>query len=229
MDEIDKIRNEFMAVLSHELRAPLSTIKEGVAQLADEIAGELNLQQKEIITTVRHEVDRMADFMADLLDFKTQIRKHDLDLKKIGQDAINSMRPYAAQKGIQLELRIPTELSSVHADPHKLTRVFINLLWNAIKFTPQGGRVVISAKSQESDILIEVADTGAGIHKEHQDKIFEKFFQSDHALGAETGGAGIGLAIVKEIIDGHNGKIWVESEIGKGSTFAFTLPKVLEA
>ncbi|KAF5430868.1 two-component system, OmpR family, phosphate regulon sensor histidine kinase PhoR [Candidatus Methanophagaceae archaeon] len=138
------------------------------------------------------------------------------------------MKPAAEEKDITLNVELPAGLASVKGDSEKLTQVVINLIFNAIKFTPKHGRITLKAKETDGKVEVDVCDTGIGIPAEDLDKVFDKFYQVDSTLTRETGGTGLGLAICKGLIEAHNGRIWTESELGKGSTFSFTLDKWLK-
>lgn len=231
MDELERKKIEFMATLSHELRTPLASIHEAVSLVLDHIAGEINPKQEELLTLAQKEIKRLAEFISDILDIsqitsgKAEFKKERLNLKQITHDAVNSIKPHADKKGVELEVLVKEDLVLVLADPHKISRVFINLLWNAIKFTPAGGRVKIIAESNGDNVHVKIEDNGMGIAKEQHEEIFNKFFQVDQSLLSGPKGVGLGLAIVKEIVERHDGKIWVESNLDKGSCFTFTLPK----
>jgi len=148
-----------------------------------------------------------------------------VDLWRPARQAVETCRQPAGERGLTVTLRIPTSTSPVYADAGRIEQVFTNLLGNAVKFTPAGGTVTIGARESGEEVVVSVADTGVGIAPENSTKVFDRFLQLDRQAGAGARGMGLGLAICREIVSRHGGKIWVESDLAKGSTFLFTLPK----
>ncbi|MGB9628570.1 MAG: sensor histidine kinase, partial [Thermodesulfobacteriota bacterium] len=182
-------------------------------------------------------INRLTNILNDLLSLsriesgKMEMNFQELDLKVIIEFVSNSLKLQAENKSIKLGLEISEEMPKVYGDREKLEQILTNLLGNAIKFTPEGGEILITAKPFQPDgekdkkmVSISVKDTGIGIPKEHLSQIFEKFHQVEGSLHRSTSGTGLGLAITKGLVEAHQGRIWVESELGKGSTFTFTLP-----
>ena len=158
---------------------------------------------------------------------KSDLKFEELDLKGPIEFILSSLKPQADGKSIRLKMEIPEELPSVYGDREKIEQILTNLVGNAIKFTPEGGEISVSAKSLGEEgnmVAISVRDSGIGIPEDQLEKIFEKFHQVEDSLHRSIAGTGLGLAITKGLVEAHHGKIWVESEIGKGSTFTFTLP-----
>jgi signal transduction histidine kinase len=155
----------------------------------------------------------------------TFLRLATVDIREILKKVITDYQPVAELEGHTIEVNLPDQLPSIQADPEKISLVLSNLLSNAIKFTPEGGRIDVAAKDYKKGILVSVKDNGAGIATEDQERIFERFYQvrAEHLAG--HGGMGIGLTIVKNLVELHQGQVWVESEPGQGSTFLFTLPQ----
>jgi signal transduction histidine kinase len=157
-----------------------------------------------------------------------ELKVERVSLDSVIADSIESVKQAASEEGIKQDVEVPESLASVKGDQEKLTQVVMNLLNNAIKFTPRSGKIVIKARELNGQVEVKVSDTGIGIPAEDLDKVFDKFYQVDSTLTRETGGTGLGLAICKGLIEAHNGRIWAESELGKGSTFVFTLEKWLK-
>jgi len=148
------------------------------------------------------------------------------DLNRLVKNVLDIFEPSLSEKGLKFTSEIPEDIPKANADEHLLTQVLINLLDNAIKYTEEGGQITISAKTLESEIQVDVQDTGIGIRESDTERIFERFYRVDKSRSRELGGTGLGLSIVKHIIQQHGGSIWVESQLGQGSTFSFVLPKV---
>ncbi len=229
LKQLEKIRREFVANVSHELRTPLTLIQGNIETLK----GEKNPKaiERSLATIERHS-ERLNRLLTDLLDLssieqdeaKFSFRK--VDLKTIIKRSVANFTKQAQAKHQTLKVQTEPELSSVSADPDRLDQVLSNLLDNAIKFTPDGGKIVVRALPQNTYVRVEVIDNGPGIPEEDQPRIFERFYRVDKARSRELGGTGLGLAIVKHIIEAHNGKVWVESVLDRGSKFCFTLPTV---
>ena len=159
-------------------------------------------------------------------EFKeTKMKLQKTNLKELVKEVLFDLKGAIEQKEHKIVIDIPPDLVQVEADPERIKQVFINLLDNAIKFTPQNGNICIRAKAKGKYIQVEISDTGIGIPQEHQKRIFERFYRVDKARSRNLGGTGLGLSIVKHIIYAHGGEVGVESEPGKGSKFFFTLPK----
>lgn len=229
---ISQMKTDIIAVISHEFRTPLTIIKERISQVSDNIHGEINTRQREALSIATSEIDRLASMVKTVLDIskidagKTNVRKRFIDMRAIVMVVINEFKDYVKNKGILLCYHLPQEEVSLYADYEKIIQVLSNLLSNAFKFTNKDGRIAIEVKDNEKEIEVRVRDTGVGIAKENIPKLFTKFSQFGHTKTSDEKGTGLGLAISKGIIDAHKGRIWVESEIGKGSTFKFTLPKL---
>lgn len=238
LKRIDQVKSEFVSIASHELRTPLASIKNAIQLILKGKTGEINETQNKFLTMADRNINRLTNILNNLLDLsriesgKINVKFQNLQLNNLIELTVISMRPQADEKSIIIELDIPQSLPSVYGDPEKIEQILINLLGNAIKFTPEGGKIQISAKPfyEEGDpdhgkmISISVKDTGPGISKEHLGAIFEKFYQVEDSIHRSASGTGLGLAITKGLVEAHYGKIWVESEVGKGSTFFFTLP-----
>jgi PAS domain S-box-containing protein len=224
--EIDRIKSEFIATASHELRTPLTSVQMGVHLLLERAVGELTDKQVEVLSACREDCERLDNLMRDLLDVSRieageskpifePIRTRDLI-----NDATKELRPQVESKGLDFRVEVPVDLPPIKADRSQLERVLSNLVVNALRYTKHG-EIKISVQLRGNSVAVSVSDTGSGIPQEYLPHIFDKFVQ---VPGAATGGAGLGLAISKLIVEAHGGQISVQSERGKGSTFTFTLP-----
>jgi len=228
--ELEEIKTNFLQTVSHELRTPLTSIIGFLDLVVDESSGELNDVQKDFLTTARDSSLTLQKLINDLLDLskieagKMELHKEPMHLKIIVDKVKQNLLPLCKNKNLYFENRIPDELPLIELDSGKLAQVFTNLAGNAIKFTDQGG-ITVSASESEDVVQVIVEDTGIGIPKDKLNKVFEKFSQVDNSSTRKYEGTGLGLPIVKSIIEMHNGHIWAESGQGQGTTFIFTLPK----
>jgi PAS domain S-box-containing protein len=224
--EIDRLKSEFIATASHELRTPLTSVQMGVYLLLERAAGELTDKQVEVLEACRQDCDRLDQLMRDLLDLsRIEAGENPPQLAAIRAGELittvaNDLRPQVEVKGLTFQVEVPVDLPSVMADRLQIERVISNLVINAIRYTKQG-EIKISAERGNHHVAISVSDTGSGIPAEYLPHIFDKFVQ---VPGAPTGGAGLGLAISKSIVEAHDGQISVQSEAERGTTFTFTLP-----
>ncbi len=224
--EIDRLKSEFIATASHELRTPLTSVQMGVHLLLEGAAGELNDKQTEVLGACREDCERLDKLMRDLLDLsKIEAGESQPDLQPIKareliMDEAETLRPQVEAKGVSFAVDIPVDLPRIMADRSEIERVVANLVVNAIRYTRQG-EIRINAELRGPYVAVSVSDTGDGIPSEYLPHIFDKFVQ---VPGAATGGAGLGLAISRLIVEAHGGQISVQSEVGHGSTFTFTLP-----
>jgi PAS domain S-box-containing protein len=222
-----KAREHVLAVVSHDLKNPLASIGI-VAQLLQKLKQLEKSKVDEYAERIHRSVENMQTLIGDLLDFgKIQAGTFAVEMSRenitdIIQWAFDSIKPLAETKKIGLEIRIEPELPFVACDAARIKQVLSNLLGNAIKFTPEGGRVCLTAAGQEKDILVSVSDTGPGIPAEQLPKVFDRFWQAQETRQL---GSGLGLSIAKGIINAHGTKIWAESKVGSGATFFFTVPK----
>ncbi len=230
LEHINRLKNEFITMVSHELRTPLTTIKGFSSIVLNEETGPLNSQQRHFLETSDKAINRLTLLVSDLLDIsrieagqiKMQLRP--IHLQDVCERLAISFAPQVKAQNLTLALHLPKDLPRVLADPDRLTQVLDNLLANALKFTVQGG-ITISALDKGDYVMVSMKDTGSGIAKEEQERIFDKFYQVKVGSGYPHKGTGLGLAIVKSIIESHRGKVWVDSERGKGSEFRFILPR----
>ena len=219
------IKNNFMNMVSHELRTPLSSIKESIALVLDGAVGAISPRQKEMLDIGRNNIDRLSRLISQVLDFQqidSGSMKFDFkenDINEAVREAQRSLVSLAGKKGLKLTLDLDKGLPSANFDKDKILEVLINLTNNAIKFTEKGS-VTISTGQQDNIIKVSVKDTGPGIKEDDMPKLFQLFSQVER----KAGGSGLGLAISKELIEAHRGRIWAESEPGKGTVFCLTLP-----
>lgn len=226
--EIDRMRSSFVNAVSHDLRTPLTSILGYAEFLEDEIGGPLSEPQQDYVRQITKGAMRLEHLVDDLLDFARLeagtfvLQPEAADLGAKVQECLESLRPQALEAGLRLQADLSEAPLSVRMDSRRIERVIINLLQNAIKFTPAGGRVAIRAWQEGDRVRCEVTDTGIGIPPEDAPRLFQAFSQL--APGTKKGGTGLGLSISKAIVEAHGGAIGVQSEPGKGSTFWFTLP-----
>ena len=224
--EIDRLKSDFIATASHELRTPLTSVQMGVHLLLEGAAGELNDKQTEVLSACRDDCDRLDKLMRDLLDLsrieagESQPALERVRTREFIIDATEELRPQVEARGLAFRALIAVGLPDVMIDPAQIQRVVANLLINAIRYTKEG-EIRVSAETRGNYIVVSVSDTGTGIPSEYLPHIFDKFVQ---VPGAATGGAGLGLAISRLIVEAHGGQIGVQSELGHGATFTFTLP-----
>ena len=228
VERANRLKSEFLASMSHELRTPLNTILGFSELLSEESPGALNEKQKRFLSHIQRDAGHLLELINDVLDLskieagRLELRLETFPMAVAAAEALTSIRPLAATKGIQLDSDLDTRLT-LQADRLRFKEILFNLLSNAIKFTPSGGRVWIESSVVEDSVCILVGDTGIGIAAEDQQPIFESFRQASATTKGVREGTGLGLAITKRLVEHHGGKIWVESEPGKGSRFFFTL------
>lgn len=225
--ELDRLKTEFIGVASHELRTPVTSLLLSVQLLLEGAAGTLNETQQTIVLTQQEDLERLEKLMRELLDItrleagSSPPRFEVLRPADLIKSSISATIAAATAKGVALTPDIEDGVANVRADRSQIGRVLANLVNNAIRHTPSGGSILVSASSMADQVRFKVTDTGEGIPKEYLSSIFERFVQ---VPGATQGGAGLGLSIVRTIVEAHGGKMSVESELGKGSSFAFDLP-----
>lgn len=237
LDEVKMIsrhKTDFVSSVTHELRTPLTSIKGYAAILLSEKLGILPPALKERLEKINRHSDELAQFVNDLLDIasiesgRVSMKQEPQDLKSIMEEVVDLLSEIIKEKQIEFSYRVPPEAQSVYVDRSQIKRVLINLIDNAIKFTPSGGKITVASGSANQEVRVDVQDTGYGIPEPSVDKIFEEFYRVDNPVNQEVKGTGLGLALVKNIIEAHKGRIWVKSKLGSGSTFSFTLPKPIQ-
>ncbi len=226
---LEKVRQDFVANVSHELRTPLSSIKGYSETLMDGVSKAE--ERQEFLGIIYRESDRLAKLIDDLLDLsKIESGKMAMVFMPVGiapvaKRSAGVLEKSARDKSIKVEFNIPEGLPKVMADENRLSQVFLNLLDNAVKYTPEGGSVKVSVFPQDKYLQVDVTDTGVGIPESDLPRVFERFYRVDKARSRQLGGTGLGLSIVKHIVQSHGGQVWVKSEPGCGSTFSFTIPQ----
>ena len=229
LKKFDQLKSEFVSTVSHELRTPMTIIKESISQLLEEenISPE---EKKMLLIMAINNITRLANLINNLLDLskieagKIELHKQKFDLVKLIEEVCKNFEAAAHKKGIEIRSRFSQESIEIFADPDKLTQIFMNLIGNSMKFVDKGF-VEVSASLENDHVKCAVADTGPGISKENLPKVFSKFQQFGRADAGGVKGTGLGLSICKGLIELHQGKIRVESEVGQGARFIFTLPR----
>jgi signal transduction histidine kinase len=226
----NKHKSEFLANMSHELRTPLNAIIGFADVLAQKMFGELNVKQSEYLADIGTSGRHLLELVNQILDLsKVEAGRMELEITAFApaetiRGTLAFIRDRAAAHGIELAAEIPGDLPTVTGDERKIRQVLLNLLSNAVKFTPDGGRIAISARAANAELLISVQDTGVGIPLADQPAVFEEFRQVGQPSDRSREGTGLGLTLAKRFVELHGGRIWVESEVGKGSTFSFAIP-----
>ena len=227
--KISKRKSDFISSVSHEIRTPLTSIKGYAAILLASKLGALPDEVRSRLEKINRHSDELVHMVNDLLDIsriesgKVEIKKEALSLKAISDKIADLFCEQFKTKNISFSSNIPDDCQEILADRSQIERVFINLVGNALKFTPQNGKISINANRVNKIIQIDVKDTGFGIPQDAQENIFEEFFRVENTINQEVKGTGLGLTLVKHIIEAHQGRIWVKSKLGEGSTFSFTL------
>jgi signal transduction histidine kinase len=234
LKENDAIKSEFISTASHELRTPITVINSYIEMFEGGMLGELSSVQREKIEIISSQIEHMIRLVEDMLDVSRleskalKINKYPIWVDDIARKAIDDLSRLAGLKEQSMSLTIEGSHSDVEGDGRRIKQVFNNLLTNAIKYTPEKGKIEVIITDEPEDVCVSIIDNGIGVAKKDQHRIFEKFYTgSGSSLTRESGRMGLGLAIAKGIIEAHEGRIWVASEIGMGSTFIFTLPKKL--
>lgn len=234
--EVDRLKSEFVATVSHELRTPMTSIRGYVDVLLMGAAGAMNENQTHFLNIVKNNTERLNILVNDLLDIsriesgRVTLSPQALDLREIAEDVIEDVlrRSQEENKPMALSLDAPKKLPAVFGDVERVRQIMGNLVDNAYHYTPENGTITvhIHPKNGGHEIQVDVKDNGVGISREDQDRVFERFYRGEHPLVLATPGTGLGLSIVKQIVEMHQGRIWMESSgvPGTGSTFSFTLP-----
>jgi PAS domain S-box-containing protein len=236
--EADRAKSEFIAAISHELRTPLTAIKGYTELLIMSVAGDVTPDQRRFLDIIRVNADRMVELVNNVIHIAglerdaVQLNLRQVDVREIIKEALEAIRPLATARQLTLRVELQRELPLLEADSPRLRQILDNLLSNACHFTYPGGRITVRAWAQRDVtqpgpqvyIIIAVADTGVGIPPEEQERIFERFYRADNPLQMEAGGMGVGLAVVKSLVEAHGGRVWVESHVGQGSVFHIALP-----
>ncbi len=227
--ELERLKTDFISIVSHEFRTPLSSITIGVGMLKEGLLGQLTPRGKEMVDALDKDCERLNKLVENLLDLsriesghialETQL----LEVEGLVEEALLPLKTQAEYTGVELVKDLEDNLPQVEADFNKIVWVLANLVGNALRYSNAGDDVTVQARGSGKRLFFSVKDKGCGIPKEYQEQIFKKYVQVKGSSGP-AGGAGLGLAICKEIVEAHGGQIWVESDEGKGSVFTFTLP-----
>ena len=249
LKELDRLKSNFLATVSHELRTPLTSIIGYSEMLVEGIAGDLSEEQRDFVGTIHDKSEQLLELIKGLLDLSKlesgtlSLRKANVDVQAVMQDIHETLTPAALKKDVQLEVHVESGLPLLWGDGGRLRQVLLNLGDNAIKFTPKGGQVLLSARSTFMDaagesggdghvlfgakraaIELRVADSGIGIPEHERARVFDAFYQVDSSSTREQGGTGLGLSIVKRLVDGHDGTVHVEENSPQGAVFVVTVP-----
>jgi GAF domain-containing protein len=232
--EVDRLKSEFVATVSHELRTPMTPIKGYIEFLLLGGAGELNEQQLQFVEIIKSNVDRLSILVNDLLDVsrieagKVALSFQPINLQDALEESIQSILQQSQEESreVNIETSIPDDLPSIYGDTERVRQIFTNLIDNAYRYSPENSTVKVNVSTTDSKVQVDIIDQGIGIFPDEQDKIFERFYRGENHLVMASAGTGLGLPIVKELIEMHSGEIWVTSTgvPGEGSTFSFTLP-----
>lgn len=230
LKKLDELRSNFLNITSHELRTPMASIKGYIQMLLKQILGDINEEQKRGLEVVLRNTDRLDALIQDILDISRlesgtlKFFPEKTDIGKIVTESVETMQSAADLKNIRINADVKDRIPELVVDQERVKQVLVNLIDNAIKFSPDSSSVNVRAKRQGDDVLFEVQDFGRGIPKDEQKRVFEAFYQVDSGMDRKFGGAGLGLSVSRGIILAHGGEIRVRSTLNKGSTFVFTLP-----
>mgnify|MGYP000963589329 CR=1 FL=1 len=225
--KLESMRQEFVSNVSHELRTPLASLR-AINETVERSIESDPSSAKYFLSRMDIEIEKLDQMVMELLDLariesgRVQLNMTSGNVTELLNQSVNRMKMQAERAGIEISSQCRETLPEIMMDVERIEQVLVNLIHNAIKFTPPGGKITLSAQLERESIIIQVNDTGAGISEEDLSRIFERFFKTDRARS--TGGTGLGLSIAKHVVEAHGGKIWVESALGVGSTFSFSLP-----
>jgi len=228
--EIAQAKNEFVSVVAHELRTPMTSIKGYTDLILQGALGEVNGKQRRFLQIVKTNVDRLSELISDLLDTarieagRVRLEIEFVQVTSIVGEVCDSLAETIRERDLSLTTEADPAVPTVQADRNRLIQVLMNLLSNAYRYTPAGGSITVSVRPDKDAVLVQVADTGIGIAPEDQEKIFERFYRADQEIVNQQTGTGLGLPIARSLVELHGGRLWLESELGVGSTFSFTLP-----
>ena len=227
---ISKTKSDFVSAVSHELRTPLTSIKGYASILMQGKLGNIPEPVKERLGKINTHSDNLVQLINELLDIsRIESGKAEMNLVPCGLSALidsihDLLTPQMKDKNIQFIKQVDANIPTLMLDPSQANRIFINLIGNAIKFTPQGGAISVSAKLNNDTVTVDVADTGIGISKNDIGRLFDEFYRVDNVINQNVKGTGLGLPLAKKIVEAHGGRMWVASTVNKGTTFHFTLP-----
>ncbi len=234
--EVDRLKSEFVATVSHELRTPMTSIRGYADILLLGAAGALNENQSHFLQIIKSNTERLNILVNDLLDIsrieagRVTLAPQPLDLRDVAEDVLADIlrRSQEENKPMAISLEAPKELPHVFGDSERVRQILDNLVDNAYHYTPADGQIQVHIHAENGEVQVDVSDTGVGIAPEDQERVFERFFRGEHPLVLATPGTGLGLPIVKQLVEMHHGRIWMKSNgvPGQGSTFSFTLPAI---
>ncbi|MFW6120391.1 MAG: ATP-binding protein [Petrotogales bacterium] len=230
LKKLDRIKSDFLNVTSHELRTPMSAIKGYIQMVLKQTLGDITDEQQKALNVVLRNTDRLDNLIRDILDISRlesgtmKFVPEETNVQKMVDEAVETMKSSADLKNIKINTDMGDDLPGLTIDQSRIRQVIINMVSNAVKFSPDGSIINVRVKKQKDDVLFEIQDVGRGIPEDEQEKIFDTFYQVDGGVDRKFGGAGLGLAIARGIVLSHGGKISVDSEVEKGSAFRFTLP-----
>jgi signal transduction histidine kinase len=223
---LEQLRRSMVTDVAHELRTPLSNIRGYLEALREDMMR----PTPELIDSLYEEtmlLSRLVDNLQELALAEAgqlKLERQPVALMEIVDKVVNVLQPQATDKGLTIRVDLPADLPPAYADPKRVGQILRNLLANAMSYTPPGGEITVAARAVGSEVEVSVQDTGIGIAPEHLPHVFERFYRADKSRARTTGGAGLGLAIVRQLVEAHGGRVGVESAMGKGTTFTFTLP-----
>ena len=230
LKRLNKMKSDFVSNVSHELRTPLTSIKGYASLLSEGKLGPLSEEQKKRLLRIDEQTNGLTQLVNDLLDIsriesgKVVMEFKPLPVHTLLEGPLDLLQPQIREKGITLSVEEEKGLPEISVDREKMERVFHNLLGNAVKFTPQGGRITVQVSRRKEEVQWDVTDTSIGMEPKNLQHVFEEFYRSENAIRQNIKGTGLGLSLVKRIVETHNGKIWVKSKLGQGSTFTVSLP-----
>jgi signal transduction histidine kinase len=229
---IDEMKSDFISLVSHELRTPLTSILGFSSYLLTGRLGEIRESQQTALESIHRQAKRLSAIISDFLDIsriesgKIEMKKDAIAIEQIARRVVEDLRPQAAEKQVEVGTDLETAGPfTALADEQRVAQVFTNLIGNALKFTDPDGSVRVRLSEQNGEIRCSVRDTGCGIPRDELDRVFDRFYQVEKVVTRKSGGTGLGLAIVKNIVEAHGGRIWIESEVGEGTSVSFTLPR----
>ncbi|MCA9977378.1 MAG: GAF domain-containing protein, partial [Anaerolineales bacterium] len=227
--QVDQLKSEFLASMSHELRTPLNSIIGFADVLLEGLDGDLNARMEEDVRLIRDSGAHLRELIGDILDMskieagRMELRYEMINMRQMAQDIMATANPLAQEKSLSLQLELTDDVNTVEADRTRIRQVLWNIMGNAIKFTEKGS-VTLAMEVEKDELLVAIRDTGIGIKPEDVSIVFEQFRQIDGSLNRRAGGTGLGMPITKKLVELHGGRIWIESIVGVGSTFWFTIP-----